>query len=67
VHSYAPCHLSNVDGQIDPSLIVILVGLWCTLCGQSIGVATMLVCDRCSRGWHMACLTPPLDQVSVGK
>jgi hypothetical protein len=27
----------------------------------------MLVCNRCSRGWHMACLTPPLDQLLVGK
>jgi hypothetical protein len=23
----------------------------------------MLLCDRCSRGWHMACMTPPMDVV----
>jgi len=63
----APYHLPNVNGQIDPSLAVILVGLWCMLCGQSIGATTMLVCDRCSKGWHMACLTLPLDQILVGK
>jgi hypothetical protein len=56
-----PCHLPNADGHIDPSLPVIPIGLWCMLYGQSIGVATMLVCDWCSRGWHMACLTSPLD------
>jgi hypothetical protein len=27
VYNCAPCHLPNVDGQIDPSLVVILVGL----------------------------------------
>ncbi len=63
----APCHLPNVDGQVDPSLAIILIGLWYMLCGQSIGTTTMLVCDRCLRRWHMECLTLPLDQVLVGK
>ncbi len=27
VHNYAPCHLPNVDGQMDPSLTVILTSL----------------------------------------
>jgi len=40
VHNCAPYHLPNVDEQIDPSLAVIPVGLWCMLCGQSIGIAT---------------------------
>jgi hypothetical protein len=26
----------------------------------------MMVCEWCSKGWHMACLTLPLDQVLVG-
>jgi hypothetical protein len=50
-----------VHGQIDPSLVVIPIGLWSMLCGQSTKIATMLVCDRCLKGWHMACLTLPLD------
>jgi len=29
VHNCAPCHLPNVDGQIDPSLVMVLFGLWC--------------------------------------
>jgi hypothetical protein len=27
VHNYVPCHLPNVDGQIDPSLVIIPIGL----------------------------------------
>jgi hypothetical protein len=41
----APCHLPNLDGQIDPSLAVIPIGLYYMLCGQSTGATTMLVCD----------------------
>jgi len=61
VRNCVPCHLPNVNGQIDPSLVIIPIGLWCMLCGQSTRVAIMLVCDQCSRGWHMAHLTLPLD------
>ncbi|KAH8953575.1 hypothetical protein BDL97_08G034600 [Sphagnum fallax] len=56
-----PCHLPNVNGQIDPSLVVIPIGLRCMLCGLFTGTTTMLVYDWCSRRWHMVCLTPPLD------
>ncbi len=35
VRNCAPCHLPNVDGQVDPSLTVVLVGLSCMLCGQT--------------------------------
>jgi hypothetical protein len=27
----------------------------------------MLVCDRCSKGWHMVCMTPPMDVVPAGR
>jgi hypothetical protein len=33
------------------------------LCGSRGGAAHMLVCDRCYRGWHMVCMTPPMDVV----
>jgi hypothetical protein len=59
----APCHLPNVDGIVDPSLVVVHAGLRCMLCGSRSGVAHMLVCDRCFRGWHMVCMTPPMDIV----
>ncbi len=38
----APCNLPNVDGQMDPSLAMVLVGLWHVLCGQALGVTIML-------------------------
>ena len=27
VHNCAPCHLPNVDGRVDPSLVVVRAGL----------------------------------------
>jgi hypothetical protein len=67
VHNCAPCHLPNVDGTVDPSLVVIRASLRCMLCGSRTTAAHMLVCDRCSKGWHMACMTPPMDVVPVGQ
>jgi hypothetical protein len=67
VHNCAPCHLPNVDGTVDPSLAVVRAGLRCMLCGSKGGATHMLMCDRCSRGWHMACMIPPMDVVPVGR
>ncbi len=63
----APCHLPNVDGIVDPSLVVIRADLRCMLCGSRGGAAHMLVCDKCPRGWHMACMIPPMDVVPIGR
>jgi hypothetical protein len=67
VRNCVPYHFPNVNDQIDTCLGIIHVGLWCMLCGQATWVAIMLVCVWNSKGWHMACLTLPLDQVPVGK
>jgi hypothetical protein len=67
VRDYAPCHLPNVDGTVVPSLEVIRVSLRCMFCGSRGGATHMLVCDRCSRGWHMVCITPPMDVVPTGQ
>ncbi|BBN16821.1 hypothetical protein Mp_7g09570 [Marchantia polymorpha subsp. ruderalis] len=67
VRSCAPCHLPNVDGTMDPSLAIVRAGLRCMLCGSTDQAAHMLVCDRCCRGWHMSCLTPPIDVVPIGR
>jgi hypothetical protein len=67
VHNCVPCHLPNVDGTVDLSLAVIRANLQCMLCGSKGGTTHMLVCDRCYRGWHMACMTPPMDVVPVGR
>lgn len=63
VRNCVPCHLPNVNDTMDPSLAIVRVGLRCMLCGAVAEAAHMLVCDRCSRGWHMSCLTPPIDVV----
>ncbi len=67
MHNCAPCHLPNVDGTVDPSLAVLRAGLRCMFCGSRGGASHMMVCDRCSRGWHMACMTPPMDVVLAGR
>jgi hypothetical protein len=56
-----------MNGQIDPSLVVVLVGLWSKLCGQSSRIAIMLICDQCSKKRHIGCLMPPLEEVVVRK
>lgn len=56
----APRHLP-LDGSLHHELEVVLDGLPCIVCGEKKGVATMLLCDQCQRGWHMACLMPPLS------
>jgi hypothetical protein len=61
VHNCAPCHLPNVNGIVDPSLAMVWASLKCMLCGSRGGAAHMFVCDKCSRDWHMACMTPHMD------
>jgi hypothetical protein len=34
-------------------------------CGQFLRTTTMLMCDQCSRGWHMGCLTPTLNEILI--
>jgi hypothetical protein len=62
----APCHLPHIDGTIHPSTSHISIGLKCQLCGSPKHAATMVICDVCSTGWHLECLTPPLSEVPVG-
>jgi hypothetical protein len=61
----APCHLP-IDGSVHPELAVVPQGLPCYVCGEKKGAATMLLCDHCQCGWHMACLTPPLLTLPSG-
>jgi hypothetical protein len=67
VRNCAPCHLPNVDGVVDPSSARISAGLRCRLCGSAGDAAHMLLCDVCSTGWHMSCLTPALTVVPTGQ
>jgi hypothetical protein len=37
------------------------------LCEQALGAIIMLICDKCSQGWHMGCFMPPMEEMLVGK
>ena len=38
---------------------------FCEVCHQSNREDRMLLCDGCDRGYHLECLTPPLDEVPI--
>eukprot|EP00250_Pteridium_aquilinum_P019210 c24343_g1_i1 orf=340-6093(+) len=38
----------------------------CEQCQSGAHEQSMLLCDRCDRGWHLYCLTPPLSSVPPG-
>ena len=59
----APCHLTNLDREIDRSLARPDLSLKCEVCRFTDGDSTMLLCDGCSTGWHMGCLIPPLTEI----
>ena len=61
----APCHLP-IEGTKHLEMAVVPPGYRCFVCGKSKGAATMLLCDQCQRGWHMACLRPPLATLREG-
>jgi hypothetical protein len=63
----APCHLPHIDGTVHPGTSHIPAGLRCRLYGNAKCAATMVICDICSTGWHLECLTPPLLEVPVGQ
>jgi hypothetical protein len=42
----ASCHLPHVDGQVDSSLIIVIIELCCMLCKQFTWVTIMLICDQ---------------------
>ena len=60
----APCHLPDIDGTVDASL---LRSAWqCQGCGGTQERSKMLVCDGCGRAWHMWCTVPAVKVVPVG-
>lgn len=38
----------------------------CDVCRRSDREETMLLCDGCNHGFHIECLSPPLNQIPVG-
>lgn len=38
----------------------------CEQCRSGLHGDVMLLCDRCNKGWHLYCLSPPLERVPSG-
>jgi histone demethylase JARID1 len=38
----------------------------CEQCHSGAHEKSMLLCDRCNRGWHLYCLSPPLAAIPLG-
>ena len=38
----------------------------CVICGNSENDDKLLFCDDCDRGYHMYCLTPPINEAPEG-
>jgi hypothetical protein len=62
----APCHLPDIDGTFDFELARPDSNKACQICRMPDREAEMLLCDFCDAGWHMSCLSPPLEEVPKG-
>ena len=59
----APCHIPNlVTDELG-----VPADLACEVCGSPSMADPMLLCDRCDRGYHLHCLSPPLERVPAGQ
>ena len=58
----APCRIPNLV----TSDLGVPADLACSVCGSPSMADPMLLCDRCDRGYHIHCLTPPLERVPSG-
>jgi hypothetical protein len=67
LYNYASYHFPNVDGQNKPSLVVVLTCFFLMLCEQFRKVAIMLICNQCSRCWHMGYFMLPLEEMLIKK
>lgn len=38
----------------------------CEQCKSGLHGEVMLLCDRCNKGWHIYCLSPPLEKIPLG-
>ena len=59
------CHLP-IKGTLHLKLAVVPEVLPCFICVEKKCAATMLLCDTCQRGYHMACLNLPLISLPSG-
>ena len=61
-----PCHAEIRDEGVYPQLARPSKDLACEVCNMPDRHSSMLLCDGCGTGWHLACLTPPLKKVPKG-
>ena len=66
VKNCAPCHLPDIDGQVDSRRAYVPADWACQKCGRADGEDRMLICDGCTQGWHLECLPKPLGSVPDG-
>lgn len=55
--------LEGLDGTRIPANIDTLL---CEICAAGHCEDKIILCDRCDKGFHLFCLSPPLDDVPVG-
>lgn len=58
----APCHIPLLVTSTDG----VSADKACEVCGSPSMADPMLLCDGCDGGYHIHCLTPPLDRVPEG-
>jgi hypothetical protein len=62
MESCAPCHIPNLVTSHDG----VSADLECEVCRSASMADPMLLCDKCCKGYHLSCLTPPLLEVPEG-
>ena len=64
----APCHLPDIDPQVDWSLGKPPPQAVCENCGEddSEERGHLIFCDNCNHGWHLGCHRPQLDRQPSG-
>jgi site-specific DNA-cytosine methylase len=62
----APCHLQGISTAIDPRLTEDTDEVLCEVCGTDEQEDKLILCDICTSGYHLFCLTPALDSVPQG-
>jgi hypothetical protein len=61
----APCHLPNIDADIDP-VLAFDDSTVCEVCSREKPVSQLLICELCARGYHTRCLQPQLTAIPEG-
>ena len=66
VANCCPCHLPDIDPEIDVTLQRPDEWLPCEVCGTDDEPHKTLLCDNCGTGWHFYCLDPPVGRAPPG-